>query len=290
MKNIDTKPRRWGIWAHTQLDAGNRHGEGHDENFWAYCPINPDSRFPRGYDVLYGLVNNMSYRPDYDAGLMKIKYTRRVGKIGMDSHAGWVATVNATDGYLFAHRFTYEPDRPYPDDSSVEFWLNGLGEFVAWGKINTSPEDPKETPYVFESEVLSPFVNLQPGAEYTYHYDWYTARIPPDCEVVSCNDIGAVCEPLSARIDNGALLLNGKFGVFHRGLVHINLLDEQGKAIAFEARKISVSPLKAFELRDYTVTCSQTQAQASAKTIRLTVYNDEGHLIGKLTETMVVTD
>lgn len=188
-------------------------------------------------------------------------------------------------GYVFAHRFTYEPNRPYPETSSVEFWLNGLGEFVAWGKINTSPEDPDQTPYVFESEVLSPFADLQPGEQTTYHYDWYTARIPRDCEVVACNDIGVVCEPLSTRIDHGTTLLNGRFGVFHRGVVRVVVLDAQGRILAIDEDKISVSPLDAFELRDYTLTCDKVGTQAATATIQLVMYSEEGQRIGKLTDT-----
>ena len=71
MKNIDDKPRRWGIWAHTQFNAANRYGEGYNKNYWAYCPLNPNSAFPvRGYGVQYGLVNNLSYKP---AGIHRIK-------------------------------------------------------------------------------------------------------------------------------------------------------------------------------------------------------------------------
>ncbi len=64
MKNIDTQSRRWGIWAHTQFDASNRHGTAYNQDFWAYCPLNTNSIFPQGYVVQYGLVNNMSYKPD----------------------------------------------------------------------------------------------------------------------------------------------------------------------------------------------------------------------------------
>lgn len=289
MKNIDNKPRRWGIWAHTQLDAGNRHGPGHNDNYWAYCPINPNSCFPRGYDVLYGLVNNMSYRPDYEAGLMKIKYMRRVGKVGVDSHAGWVATVNATDGYLFAHRFEYEPDQPYPENSSVEFWLNGLGEFVAWGKINESPEDPLETPYVFESEVLSPFADLKPGEQYTYHYDWYTARIPRNSEVVACNDVGAVCVPFSARLKQGKIILNGRFGVFHRGHVKVVVTDRRADPVDAEIGRFTVSPLRAFTLENVALTCDHTAAVSDA-TVRLVLCAQDGEALGVLTETRLATE
>ena len=44
MKNIDTKPRRWGIWAHTQLDGAKADGTAHNPLMQAWCPLNPISR------------------------------------------------------------------------------------------------------------------------------------------------------------------------------------------------------------------------------------------------------
>jgi hypothetical protein len=58
----------------------------------AYCPLNPKSRFPKGYSVIFGAEDNPSFRPDPAAGLMRVQYQYRVGKIGLDSAAGWVAT------------------------------------------------------------------------------------------------------------------------------------------------------------------------------------------------------
>ena len=248
MKNIDTKSRRWGIWAHTQFDAGNRHGKGFNENYWAYCPLNKNSIFPKGYGVQYGLVNNMSYKPDHDNGMMRVHYQRRVGKIGIDSPAGWVATVDATDGYVFVHRFEYEPDKAYPDNSSVEIWMNGLGEFVAWGEVNKMPEDTRANPYNFESEVISPYANLEPGQEYTYHYEWYSAKIPAGLGIVACGDAGVVCEALAAVRKGAGLNVTGKFGVFYEGTLKISAFDKDGGEIKVLAFGIDVSPLESFDL------------------------------------------
>ena len=54
MTNIDTKPRRWGIWSHTQLDGGRRDGKGYNAQLVAYCPMNPKSHFSKGYSVIFG--------------------------------------------------------------------------------------------------------------------------------------------------------------------------------------------------------------------------------------------
>jgi hypothetical protein len=130
MKNIDSQPRRWGIWAHTQLDGAKADGSGHNPLMRAWCPLNPQSQFPRGYGVIFGEKNNPSFQPDPAHGLMRVEYQYRVGKIGLDSPAGWVATVDGESGAVFVQRFVFEPKEAYPDGSSVEFWLNGAGQIL----------------------------------------------------------------------------------------------------------------------------------------------------------------
>ena len=279
MKNIDTRSQRWGIWAHTQFNAGNRHGNGFNEDYWAYCPLNKNSIFPKGYGVQYGLVNNMSYKPDYDNAVMRVHYQRRVGKIGIDSPAGWVATVDATDGYVFVHRFEYKPDKPYPDNSSVEIWMNGLGEFVAWGKVNQMPEDTSDNPYNFESEVISPYATLEPGREYTYHYEWYSARISSGLGIVDCSDAGVVCEALATKLKGNTLTITGKFGVFYEGSLVIHYLDASGKYVHSETIVSQVSPLKASVL-SHTI-----RAIENTSSVSLHLYDKTGRDLGQLART-----
>ena len=64
MTNVDAKPRRWGIWAHTQLDAAKRDGPGFNSVMRAYCLLNPQSCFPRGYGVIFGEEDNPSFHAD----------------------------------------------------------------------------------------------------------------------------------------------------------------------------------------------------------------------------------
>lgn len=81
MKNTDTQPRRWGIWAHTQLDAGKADGSGYNPLMQAWCPLHPRSRFPQGYSVIFGDLNNSSFQADRQSGLMRARYQYQVGKI-----------------------------------------------------------------------------------------------------------------------------------------------------------------------------------------------------------------
>jgi len=244
MTNVDNKPRRWGIWAHTQLDGATADGSSHNGLMNAFCPINPKSHFAKGYDVIFGEKDNPSFQADYDKGMMKVNYQYRVGKIGMDSHAGWVATVDGENGSAFIHRFTFEPDKPYPDGSSVEFWLNGLGRIHAYNKDIDMPTTVSDNPYVFESEVLSPLAQLAPGESYSYRYEWLSTKIGGNYAIVDCTSAGVVCEPFAAKWNNEKLHLTGRFGVFAQGRLRLSLFDKGGERLLSHIIQDKVSPLK----------------------------------------------
>jgi hypothetical protein len=287
MKNIGTKRRRWGIWTVTQFDTSNRHGDGHNENYWAYCPLNPNSMYHRGYNVMLGLVGHPSYKPDYENGMMRVHYDYHVGKIGMDSSAGWVATLDATDGYMFVHRFGYEPGKAYPDNALVEFWLNGPGEIVAWGReIEKMPDD---MPYLMESEVLSPFAALEPGESYTFGHDWYAAKVPPGCVVVDCSDVGITCKELSAKVCGGQIRLDGEYGVFYEADARIVLLDGNDKQIKKVYDDFAVTPLKALVLSEVKLAGEVTVPEDAAKAA-ICLYDAKGQLIGELGKAAIIRD
>ena len=288
MKNIDTKVRRWGIWSNTQLDASNRDGQGYNENFWTYCQLNPNSKFYKGYNVQYGVVNNPSFKPDYENGIMRVHYQHLVGKVGIDSPGGWIANVNATEGYVFVERFGYESDKEYPDGSSVEVWLNGIGEFVAWGKINKTPENPEEIPYCVESEVISPYATLQPGEDFTYHYDWFCTKIPPNSAVIQCSNVGITCKSLVAELENGQLTLRGKYGVFYRGYVRLRFFDNKKLEIKTCPLKIPVTPLQPLELSKLCPQITDKQVPHRADIVAILVYNEKEQYIGELARTQII--
>jgi hypothetical protein len=288
MKNIDTKPRRWGIWAVTQFDTSNRHGQGHNQNFWAYCPINPNSMFHKGYNVMLGLAGHLSYKPDYENKMMRIHYDYRVGKIGMDSSAGWLATLDATDGCCFVHRFTYQQGKPYPDNASVEFWLNGQGELVAWGReIFKMPESLKDNPYLMESEILSPFAELQPGQSYTYRYDWYAAKVPVGSAILACNDLGVTCKSLSATLSNGKFIIDGQFGVFYNANCHLVFLDENENEIKKVNGALPITPLQPLIFSQMLLSAEDIDIPENAETLAIHLYDAKGNLLGQLAKTEI---
>ena len=148
MTNVDTRPRRWGIWAHTQLDAGVPGSDDYNRLMRAWCPINPRSRFEGGVRTFFGEKDNPSFEADAKRGLMKVSYHYQVGKIGLDSHAGWVATVDGRQGDVFVQRFRFDSAKEYPDGSSVEFWHNGVGRIFAYNESKKAYiKDPTAGPY-----------------------------------------------------------------------------------------------------------------------------------------------
>jgi predicted GH43/DUF377 family glycosyl hydrolase len=244
MKNIDTQPRRWGIWSHTQCDGGSKDGKGHNEKLTSYCRLNPASHFTNGYTVIFGDEKNPSFQPDRSNGLMRVQYLYKVGKVGLDCPAGWIASVDGENGRVFVQRFSFEAGKEYPDGASVEFWMNGTGSFRAWGKDNVMPDDPAKNPYVHESEMISPFTQLKPGESYTWKYDWYASTIGGDYPIVDCTPVGITAGKLGATNEGGNIRLRGRFGVFAEGRLELRLLDASGRVVRTERSADTVSPLQ----------------------------------------------
>ena len=161
-----------------------------------------------------------------------MKYDYRVGKVGLDSSAGWLAVVNGQSDHCFVARFKHFPNATYPDHASVEFWLNGAGEFVINGASFTNAPDPKETPYFMESEILSPLADLQPGEEYRFTIDWFATRCPKP--VVDMTSAGAVNRHLTATKHGEQVKLDGVFGVFFKGQAEAVFHDASGNVVGRE--------------------------------------------------------
>ena len=221
MTNMSDTQIRWGIWSNAQLDAS--YNEEVNEKFKVYCPLNPSSKFVRGYNVIFGLVNNPQWQTDNN--MMTIHYKHHVGKVVLDSDAGWVATVNGETGNVFVQKFKYVNSSEYPDNASVEVWTQGFGSFYAWGKINTMPDDVSENPYLVECETISPFAKLLPGEKFNYRYQWFTTNIGGDFPVAKVKNRVLVSE---LHFTNQRL--KGRLASFSEGTVSVvvdgELLEE----------------------------------------------------------------
>lgn len=276
MTNIDQRPRRWGIWAHTQLDAGTPQDDNYNRLMRAWCPINPQSHFDRGYDVIFGAHDNPSFKIDAQRGLMQVDYRYQVGKIGLDSHAGWVATVDGRHGDVFVQRFEFDADSEYPDGSSVEFWHNGFGRIFAYNKWMDMPDNRDETPYVFESELISPFAQLKPGESYSWRYEWAACRIGGDFPVVDCSEVGLVSEPLSCTAEHDRGQVRGRFGVFYAGRLTLETCDEE-KRLTTELLSTEATPLTPI------VIDKKIELPATGRVVALVLHDLDGIRIGEIT-------
>lgn len=230
MRNISRRQIRWGIWHLIQNDAADAEDASKpNPNLFMYVPINPKSVYPNGYTHIYGDARHPSDEVIDDGRLLRIHYLYRVGKVGLDSSAGWMAIVNGQKNIGLVESFDYFPEREYPDRASVEEWNDGPGIISRTSFDQTLPDDPKRTPYFLESEVLSPFAKLDPGQQYEFTVYWSPTSVPnPVHDAVWA---GAVSEPLTADTEGNQIRLRGVFGVFTPGRLEAQFYNAIGQII-----------------------------------------------------------
>ncbi|NLE44446.1 MAG: DUF4380 domain-containing protein [Chloroflexi bacterium] len=243
MTNVSEEMRTWGLWDVVQLDA-SRCGPGGSRDYcdsaWLYVPTNPQSRFARGYHVMFGDDDNPEWQPQTADGILGIQYQYRLGKIGVDSHDGWLAFVNRDVDFAFCQRFTYFADERYPDDgATIECWTTGWGEPVGgydWGA---------EQLYHVEAEVLGPLRTMRPGTAQSFDIEWNAARCPGP--IVGVTDAGCCSRRLQASRCGPAWRVQGTFGAFARGSVDLVWLDDAHHEIVADPLG-AADPLQVLEL------------------------------------------
>ncbi|MGA2630560.1 MAG: DUF4380 domain-containing protein [Terriglobia bacterium] len=229
MRNISKRQIRWGVWHLIQNDAADANDPSKpNPDLYMYVPLNPKSQYAAGYYVMFGDVRHPSYQVVDNGRMLKIHYLYRVGKIAADSSAGWFAVVNGQKNIGLIENFKYFPGMEYPDGGSVESWNDGPGIISRGPYDQILPDDPKKTPYFFESEGMSPYATLEPGDEYSYPISWSPARVTnPVHDAVGA---GVISEPLSGKVDGARITLRGTFGVFVPGTleaVFYSLMGEE---------------------------------------------------------------
>jgi len=171
MKNI-TKNREtnWGIWQVTQTDFSGPPPKTYNDKAYIIVPLNPQSIWPEKYKVMFGLAQSFNWQPDYEKMIMKIRYMNIVGKIGLDTYAGWAGLVDEQSGFCFVQRFETFPSAEYPDNTTFTSWVAGKGYFIHKHKLMYAEDDP-DSRFV-EMEILSPRIKLQPGQSYSFYSSW----------------------------------------------------------------------------------------------------------------------
>ncbi len=286
MENVDTKPRRWGIWQVTQHNTANRNHPGYDEDIHVYCPINAESKHPRGYKVIFGPDDNPEFH--IDNGMMSAKYLHQVGKIGMDCSAGWYALVNETYGYVFVERFDWTVGSEYPDDSSFELWTQGTGTIEAYGKKIRMPDRIEENPYLLETEVLSPFARIDPGESASFHTDWYVTKIGEHLPVIACSLVGVTCKPLQvSRSGDKLTIQSGHFGVFERGEAALAFVDTDENEIDRATARVALSPTRPLTIKDIRNLAETAEIPSGTHHVSLIILSESGKRIGDLASTSI---
>jgi hypothetical protein len=197
-KNIKDTPIRWSIWDVMQLRAEQVAPDGSlslEPSCVVTAPLNPASKFPRGFNVMFGAEDNPQWQADPTAGLFSAPYMWEIGKVGLDSTVGWIAFSNPAAGFAFVERFTHEPGGDYPDEGvTVEVWTTGAGEV---GNLDFTGKDI----YHMETEVLSPFRDIAPGETAYFAIEWGACR--SNGPVVAVNPGGALTQALTLTPQTG---------------------------------------------------------------------------------------
>lgn len=224
-RNIARHPVTWSIWDVMQLRAERRLPDGslaHEPECVITTPVNPNSRFPRHFNVMFGDEDNPQWRVDDERGLFVARYMWEIGKVGIDSPEGWIAFLNGASGYAFAERFDVAADGTYPDEgATVECWTIGRGQV---DNLNYEGSDI----HLMETEVLSPFYEIEPGEERSFTITWGSCRCPGDL-IVDVNEAGCVGQRLSAQKNGDYVHLTGQFGTFDVGHLVLSWIGEQDR-------------------------------------------------------------
>ncbi|MFN8377376.1 MAG: hypothetical protein U0452_01790 [Anaerolineae bacterium] len=236
-RNVSSRVIRWGIWDVVQLRAERAKSDGSFEpetGCVITTPTCPHSVFPGGFSVLFGAEDNPQWqvRPD---GLFEAPYLWQIGKVALDSPAGWVAFTNQAAGAAFATSFDYQTGAAYPDGgASVEIWTVGAGQV---GNLNYEHSGI----YLMEAEVLSPFHTIQPGADASFTLEWGSCRCSGT--VIDVAPAGVLTQRLRAEgPTDGELRLVASGGVFDAGNLRLRWLDRHGQPVE-EGDLGTVSPL-----------------------------------------------
>ncbi|HUY12049.1 MAG TPA: DUF4380 domain-containing protein [Terriglobia bacterium] len=230
MRNTSQRRIRWGIWHLTQNDAADMNDPSKpNPELYMYIPVNPHSMFYNGYSIAYGDARHPSYQLVEDGHMMRVHYLYRVGKITLDSNAGWFAVVNGQKQIGYVESFDYFPGKEYPDNASVESWNEGPGTISRVAFDQVLPDDPAKTPYFLEAEMLSPFAPLDPGQQYEFSFHWSAASVP--YPLVGAKWAGVVSAPFTASLLGSKVKLNGVFGVFTPGMLVANFYSPMGEEL-----------------------------------------------------------
>ncbi len=154
MKNVSSEPTAFFHWSRT-FAVGNG---------ICFAPVNPASRYPKGY-LVYGPGDVIDYMPDEEAafsirdGVLEIRSAPQRAKFALDQSEGWLAYLTR-DNLLFVKKFPVYPNRVYGEiaANNVSIWYYNHE--------------------VCEIEPIGPVEHLNPGEEASYTEQWWLLDHP----------------------------------------------------------------------------------------------------------------
>jgi len=241
-KNTASTLKRWSVWPVLQMSTP---GEGEGQ-YRVVCPANPGSRFRNGYQVMHGLVNNPQFSVNAQ-GNVQVDYQYLVGKIGMDTDAGWAAFNDKETGKVLAVMFPCEKDKTYPNDTSFQVWTAGRGMVYSRNVIRQYADDRTLNPPYLEMELLSSLREIMPGREVQFEYRMPASTIPDGETVKSVNETGVIASSFTWTPQENGIFLSAAYGVFSAGTLKIQVHNASGREATLH--ETTVSPLKGIRSR-----------------------------------------
>jgi hypothetical protein len=276
-RNIADRSVRWSIWDVAQLAAERKSPDGsrsHDPSCCVTAPINPHSRFPRGFQVMFGDQDNPQWQ--VQGALFRADYLWQIGKVGLDSPGGWIAFHQGRAGRAFVERFTYfpsadYPDADYPDDgATVECWTVGAGQVANLDYADSGI-------YLMETEVLSPLYTIAPGETADFALEWASCAL--NGPVVDVQEGGCASQPLTLRsTGGGAAQLSGQFGIFDAGELRLGWRLPNGE-LEWRASLGRVDPLRPLVLD---LACEPPPPQAGAELYVVAEWDGNARLLAQI--------
>jgi len=149
IKNISDSTKQYYHWSRTFAEG----------NGIFLVPLNPESRFPKGY-IIFGPGPVMNYSPQDHPnikvrdGFLEVSGPPPQPQLGLDSYAGWLAYITRS-GLLFVKKFPVYPERVYSDmaATTVIIW------YYKDKMCELEPMGPRET--------------LNPGESASFTEDWW---------------------------------------------------------------------------------------------------------------------
>jgi hypothetical protein len=262
--NISQHNIRWSIWDVVQLKAERTTPQGQlapETRCVVSAPLNPNSKFEKGINVMFGEQDNPQWQVDPVSGLFLGNYRWEIGKVGLDSRGGWAAFANNQTHQAFSARYLPHPDMEYPDDgAAVEFWTVGRGKVASLDYENSDI-------FLMELEILSPFHQIEPGRTASFQIEWSSCLCPGP--ILNVTEAGCVGQKLSAKREGSYIHLTGVFGVFDLGKLRLDWLSPGGNRLS-SSEVGPVSPLGVVML-DHIFQCPPLAVKAE-----LVVVKDDG--------------